>query len=401
MSEWPARGRAYALVVAGGLGYACLTFAWFSLPAYLPTVIAEVGLSATEAGLLAGAVPLTYVPLALFSGLAVDRVGPARSLGAGLAVVGLAQVARSVASGFPALLAATLLLGVGATAITFCLPKLVAVLFPPAATGLPSSLYLVGSSAGTAAAFGLGRPVLGPWLGGWRALFVWSGAVTVAVAALWLVAVRVADVTGVETPGDAAFTPGSVVADVRAVVTDRDLALVVAVGVAYLSVVHGLQGWLPTVLAARGLTPARAGQTTTLLVGANVVGVLAVPGLADRFDARRVAVAACGAVACAGVLGILAGGATALAAAGIVAAGLGAGGLSPLIRAIPPDLEGIGPDRTGAAVSLVFAVGEAGGFLGPLLVGVLHDATGSYAPGLAVLAGAALAAVLAGLAMGR
>jgi cyanate permease len=402
--------RAYALVVAGAFSYTALTFTWFSLPAYLTTLIADLGLSGTEAGLLAGAVPATYVPLALFSGLVVDRVGPARGLAAGLVVFGTAQVGRSVATGFPAMLALTLLLGVGATAITFGLPKLVSVLFPPVRTGFPSSVYLVGASAGTASAYALGRPVFGPALGGWRPLFLWSGVLAIGYAAVWLTTARVLGLRASEStnagPDGSATDSGaqtsrvpSVREDLVAVLTHRELRLVVAVGVAYLLITHGLQGWLPTVLEARGLDPDAAGQTTTLLVVANVVGVLTVPGLADRFDARRLAVMVSGAVAAAGVTGIVVGGAGPVAAAGIVAAGYGVGGLSPLVRAIPPDLDGLGSRLTGTAVGLVFAVGEVGGFLGPVLIGSLRDATGTYAAGLAVLAAGGAVAVLAGAAM--
>jgi len=400
--------RAYALVVAGACSYTALTFVWFSLPAYLTTMIADLDLSGTEAGLLAGAVPATYIPLALFSGLAVDRVGPRRGLAVGLLLFGSAQVGRSVAGAFPSMLALTLLLGTGATLITFGLPKLVSVLFPPARTGLPSSVYLVGSSSGTAAAFALGRPVFGPALGGWRPLFLWSGVAALAYAGVWL---AVSWALGLRATGsrpnahdgsgdseDGSAMP-SVRADLVAVLTHRELRLVVAVGVAYLLIVHGMQGWLPTVLESRGLDPDRAGQTTTLLVGANVVGVLTVPGLADRFDARRIAVIASGAIAATGVAGVIVGSAGPLAALGIVAAGYGVGGLSPLVRAIPPDLDGLGSRLTGTAVGLVFAVGEVGGFLGPVAIGSLYDLTGTYATGLAVLAAGGVVAVLAGGAM--
>jgi cyanate permease len=394
--------RRYGLVVAGALCYTSLTFVWFSLPAYLATIIAEVGLSGTEAGLLAGAVPLTYIPIALFSGLAVDRIGPARSLAVGLVVTGIAQVVRSVAGGFPTLLAATLLLGVGATAITFGLPKLVSVLFPPDETGLPSSVYMVGAAVGTASAFGLGRPVVGPLLGGWRPLFFWSGVAALGYAVVWLAVVRIVPIGGEDgtANGDRERASTSVRTDLRRVLSHRDLRLMVVLGIVYLALVHGLQGWLPTMLEARGLSADRAGQTTTLLVGAKVVGVLAIPTLADRIDARRGAVIGCGGLAAVGVAGVIAGGATAVAALGIVIAGLGVGGLSPLIRAIPPNLDGIGPELTGVAVGLVFAVGEIGGFLGPVLVGTLHDLTGSYVPGFGVLVGGGVVAVVVGAALG-
>ncbi|QSX00269.1 CynX/NimT family MFS transporter [Haloterrigena alkaliphila] len=390
--------REYALVALGALSYTCLMFVWFSLPAYLPVIIDEVGLSGTQAGVLAGAVPLTYIPLALFSGIAVDRIGPGRSLAAGVLIYGVAQIARSAAPGFPSLLATTLLLGVGATAITFGLPKLVGVLFPPEKTGRPSSIYLVGASAGSALVFGVGRPVIGPWLGGWRPLFFWSGVVAVAYGLAWLVVAQRARIDD-RMADDDGFSLESVVADLRLVLSHRELQLVVVIGTMYLLLNHGLQGWLPTLLESRGLPTGTAGRATSLLIAAYVGGVLAVPELADRFGARRSALMGCGTVAFVGILGVIAGDTGPLLVAGIVVTGLGVGGVSPLVRAIPPDLEGIGARLTGTAVGFIFAVGEIGGFVGPVLVGALRDATGSFVPGLAVLAGGALVVVAAGAAL--
>ncbi len=398
MSAQSAPWRVYGLLVAGTLVYTSLTFSWFSLPAYLPTIIADVGLSGTQAGILAGAVPLTYIPLALFSGLAVDRIGPGRSLFVALVCIGAAQLARSVAPGFLGLLGTTIALGVGATLVTFALPKLVSVLFPPDATGAPSSVYLVGASAGTAAAFSIGRPLIGPAVGGWRNLFFWTGVVVLCYAVVWLLVVVLSRL-GSQQSEAAEEIP--MVDDLKTVLVHPQLRLVVVLGVTYLLIIHGLQGWLPTILESRGLSASRAGQTTTLLVGANVVGVLTIPGLADRFGARRGAIVAASAVAGLGVLGIIGGGATELAVAGIVGAGLGVGGLSPMVRAIPPALDGIGPRLTGTAVGLVFAIGEIGGFAGPFLIGFLRDSTGSFVPGLAVLAVSGLAAVLAGARLER
>ena len=395
------RRRAYTLVFVGTASYTLLMFIWFSLPAYLTTIIDDVGLSGTEAGLLVGAVPLTYIPLALFSGLAVDRIGPGRSLALGVAVYGIAQVGRSVASGFPALFALTILLGVGATAITFGLPKLVSVLFPPAETGLPSSIYLVGASLGSALVFSVGRPMLGPRLGGWRPLFFWSGVVALGYAVVWATVAWRAAIDASMTDTDAAFSLASVRTDLDLVVSNRQLQLVVVVGTMYLLLNHGLQGWLPTLLESRGLGATRAGQTTTLFVAALAVGVFVVPALADRLAVRRGAVAVCGGFIALGVAGVVVGGLGAVLVGGVVVAGIGAGGLSPLIRAIPTELEGIGAERTGAAVGFIFAVGEIGGFLGPVLIGTTRDLTESFVPGFAMLAVGGLVVALAGVKLRR
>lgn len=130
--------------------------------------------------------PAAYALLALVSGLVVDRVGAGRALGGGLVVLGAAHALRGLAPGFLALLGATLVLGVGGTAITFGLPKLVADPFPAERTRTASSIYLVGASLGTAAAFALGRPYLEPLFGGWHPVFVWSGVLVAGLGLGWV-----------------------------------------------------------------------------------------------------------------------------------------------------------------------------------------------------------------------
>jgi len=326
--------RAYSLTLLAGLTYTSLTFCWFTLPASLPAIQQELSLTGTQAGLVAGAVPLAYIPLALVS-----------------------------------------------------------TLFPPDETGPASSLYLLCASAGTAGAFSLGAPVLAPALGGWRPLFLASGVVAFAYALAWAVVTWVA-VPAVET--DSEFRLVSLTDDLRAILANRSLRLVVVLGVVYLSVLHGLQGWLPTLLEARGMADGPASQTATLLVGANAVGILTIPTLADRYDAREGAVICCGGAVTVGVAAIAVTDVGFTLLAGIVCAGLGVGGLSPLVRAIPPELDGVGPRLTGVAVGFVFAGGEIGGFGGPFAIGTLHDLTGSYAAGLGLLCLGGVAAVVAG-----
>ena len=403
MTRRPTRIENATLLSVGGIGYGALLFVWFSLPAYLSAITDALGLSGTQAGVLAGTIPLTYIPLGLLSGLVVDRVGARTSIGLGIALAGLGQFGRAGAGGFPSMFALTLLMGVGATGITFGLPKLAAELYPPAFVGRAASVYLLASYAGSATVFAAGRSVLGPALGGWRPLFAASGTVMLALAVGWAFLAWGVP-AGRHDPGDAdesgGFALASLRSDVRAVFAHRDLRLLVLLGTAYLFVIHGLQGWLVTLFEARGITPGLAGGVTAVLVGGQIAGVLAAPALADRFGATREALVGCGAIACVGVLGLFFTPALALLLVlPVVSVGVGVGGLSPLIRAIPVEIEGIGPALTGTAVGLVFAVGEVGGFLGPVVVGALRDATGSFAPGLALCAAAALVTVGAGASM--
>jgi NNP family nitrate/nitrite transporter-like MFS transporter len=54
-------------------------------------------------------------------------------------------------------------------------------------------------------------------------------------------------------------------------------------------------------------------------------------------------------------------------------------------------------DRVGAVTGFVGAAGGLGGFVPPLLMGTIHDATGSYAGGLIALTAVAATVALASL----
>jgi cyanate permease len=392
----------YALLVLGSAGYFLFTFSWFSLAAYLVPVVEELGLSGVEAGLVTGAVQLSYIPLSLISGLAIDRLGSRRSLGTGLLIIGIAHVMRGLSTGFAALLSATLLLGVGGTAVTFGLPKLVSELFPADRSGTMSSVYMVGATLGSATVFATARPLVGPLLGGWRPFFRYTGVAVVAFAVLWLVVSRYlwGRVDRIEGSDDQTFSLDSIRSDLRSVFTHYGLLLLVVVGTMRLFINHGLSNWLPAILEARGLTPALAGTLTSLFVLVRIAGIVGVPALSDRFGTRRLPIVGCGLAGTLGLLGLIAAGDVLTLTVSLVLVGTFViGGVAPLVRAIPIEMDGIGPHLTAVANGLIFTVGEVGGFMGPFLTGLLRDLTGSFSPPLAVLAAASLATAIAGYAM--
>jgi cyanate permease len=348
---------------------------------------------------LVGAVPLAYVPLSVLTGLVLDRIGARSGIAIAVALFGVAQLLRSFTVGFPDMLATTLLLAIGATGITFGLPKLVAGVFPARLLGTMSTVYILGSYAGIATAYSVGRGVLGPLLGGWRPTFRALALAALAFLAVWLpVAWSHARRHG--TPYAAGrpsgFSLQSLRADVTRVFTHRAMRLLVVVGTVYLLLQHGIQGWLPAILESRGITAAVAATIASLFVAAQALGTIVVPPASDRLGRRRAAVVACGVAAVAGVGLLAAAGSAVVAVVAVLVVGGGLGGVSPLLRAIPTEIDDVGPELTATAVSLVFAVGELGGFLGPFLVGSLRDATGSFVPGLVALALGATAMVAAG-----
>ena len=392
--------ESYALLALGSVGYFLFTFSWFSLAAYLVPVIEELGLSGAEAGLVTGAVQLSYIPLSLLSGLTIDRLGSRRSLGVGLFVIGLSHVVRGLSADFVTLLLSTLVLGVGGTAVTFGLPKLVSELFPPDRSGTMSSVYIVGATLGSATVFALARPLVGPLLGGWRPFFLYTGVTVVAFALFWS-AVSWYLWSRIDRPperdSDQTFSLESIRSDLVSVFTHYGLLLLVIVGTMRLFVTHGLSNWLPAILEARGMAPALAGTLTSGFILVRILGIVGVPALSDRFATRRLPIITCGIAGALGLVGlVVADGLVTLAVSLVLIGTFLIGGLAPLVRAIPTEMDGIGPHLTAVANGLIFTVGEVGGFMGPFLMGALNDFTGSFALPLGLLATASLTTAIAG-----
>jgi ACS family tartrate transporter-like MFS transporter len=81
------------------------------------------------------------------------------------------------------------------------------------------------------------------------------------------------------------------------------------------------------------------------------------------------------------------------AMAAIIGAGIGIGATQAVFWAVPASL-GIGEGRVSvAAIAVISMFGTAGGIIGPVMIGVVRQATGSFAISLAALA---LLLVLAG-----
>ena len=403
MAEDRVSNGSYILLVLASSGYFLYTFSWFSLAAYLVPIIEDLGLSGTEAGIVTGAVQLSYIPLALLSGLAIDRLGSRTSLGVGLLIIGIAHVFRGLSTGFVSIVVPTLLLGVGGTAVTFGLPKLVSELFPAERAGTMSSVYTIGSTLGSATVFAIAQPLIDPLLADWRQFFVYTGGLVIGFAVLWFVVSwslwgRVTQFA--EEHDEQTFTLASIGSDLRAILTHHGLLLLVVVGTMQLFINHGLSNWLPTILQTRGMTPTMAGTLTSGFVLIRILGIVSIPALSDRFSTRRLPIIACGLAGTVGLLGLTVGTSLWTLAASLSLVGVFViGGLSPLIRAIPIEMKGIGPGLTAVATGWIFTVGEVGGFLGPFSIGVVYDYTGRFEPALGLLALASLVTAVVGYVM--
>lgn len=366
----------WAIYFSFGVGVA-------SLVPLVSILRAELGLNYTEMGILLGGWQLVFMLSAAPAGWAIDRFGPRRVLVGAAFIVAIALTLRAFADGFVMLLLTVGFFGLGGPVTAVGLAKLIADWFTGASRGLASGIYITGASAGIAIVLALTHPVILPLTGGWREAHLLYGATGFAIAIAWLV-------LGRDSPQNvedrqqwrATKSRGSY----WQVIAQPAVWFVIIVGFTGFLANHGVRNWLPGILENAGVSPTGAGLLGALPAVTGMIGSIIVLRLATRrANARIPAIVLLLVVSGLSVLAIMLTEGWLLVAA-IAVEGFCAAAFAPLMLNTLMEMPSVGARNTGAAAGLYFSVGELGGTLGPVLMGVAADLTGSFMAGMIMVA---------------
>ena len=160
-------------------------------------------------------------------------------------------------------------------------------------------------------------------------------------------------------------------------------------------VTYGVFLWLPRILReASGYRGASLSAITSIPFVVALVGMVLIGRHSDRTRERKWHVAACALTGATGLLlAAAAGNNVTLIVMSFALSQLGQRSVQGVFWAIPPIF--LGGTAAAAGIALINSVGNLGGFVGPTAMGWLRGMSGSYAPGLLVLAALILEAVLA------
>jgi len=344
--------------------------------------LGDLGASAATQGVLTSLPVLCFAAVGATAMAVTRRVGVDRGLIAALVVLAAGLVAR-VAGGTPALIAGTAVACAGIALANVLVPAIVKEHFPHRIglmTGAYTAVLSLGSAVGAAATVPLAHAA-----DSWRAgLGVWALAAVAAVLA-WTPYARHRDPERAHVRGTSLWRDPTA------------WAVTVLFGTQSLYA-YVMMSWLPSVYADAGFSDESAGLLLALSVTVGVPASFLAPGLAVRLRRQGHLVLALTLLTAAGWTGL------ALAPAGAAwlwAALLGTGGaVFPVVLA----LFALRTASTADTASLSTMAQSAGYLLaaaGPFLVGVLHDASGSWVLPCTLLVGLGLVQAAAGYAAGR
>lgn len=377
---WAGRTTAVLAVV---LLAANLRTAVTAMSAILSDVTAEIPLDPVLLGVLGGLPPVAFA----VSGIVAPRV--ARALGLEVTMI-LAVVAMIVGPLVRAVSPSALVLALGAL-IAFSGMGFANILLPPAIkTYFPDRIAALTATYATIMAVSISvPPLVAPSLAdaaGWRiALGGWS---VLALAALvpWVVlGLRARRRTRADLAAGVVAPPRAEVVG-RLIHSRRAVAIAIAFGITGMGT-YAFFAWLPEIL--RSVAGFSAGTAGALLSLYGIVGLplaLVIPGLASRLRNTGALIVAAVVFFVLGYAGLLV--APAWAVLWIVLASLGS-----LTFPLSLALIGLRTRTADSAVALsgfVQTIGYSAGAVGPIVLAVLHAATGGWTVPLLFLAVTAL-----------
>jgi len=357
-----------------------------AVPPVLDTIQADLGLSATGAGLLT-ALPVVCMGLFAPVGAALARrVGREAAVACALALVAAGTLVRGLGGSALILYGGTLVAGIGIALGGALLPGVVKAWFP-ARAGTVTGLYTAGLVTGAMVAAAATVPLMHALGVGWPAgIAAWGLLAAVALAAWLPVTRRPRAGAGPATPGGARLPWGSGVAwRVTLYMGSQSLLY-------YASLT-----WLSPLFVAAGWTAGRAGLLLGLFSFTQIFSALAAPALADRTGDHRPWIAAC--VGLATVM-LAAFALVPTAAPWLWAAllGLGVGGMFALALTLLVKLAS-SPAASARLSGMALLVGYLLAATGPVLAGALYDAVGNYRVPFLVLAAIGLATLVLGVSV--
>ncbi|SDH14767.1 MFS transporter [Janthinobacterium sp. YR213] len=335
----------------------------------LDSIQASTGISNADAGLLT-TVPVFAMGVCALAGAQLQRrLGVARGIGLGIAIIAAACGLRWPLHGSGGLIATAALGGLGIALVQALLPAFIKRHFPERA-GQLMGFYTTGIMGGAAIAAASASPLAQSW--GWNALLALWALPAVAAALLW----RRASAARVDVSGGAgASLPVS---------SGRAWLLMVFFGIgtgAYTLVL----AWLPPFYTELGWSAADSGLLLGGLTLVEVLAGLVISSIIHRFPDRRILLLAVLLSVLAGLACLIVAPAQ-LALPAVILLGCGIGSLFPLSLIVSMDHV---RDPAGAGALLGFVQG--GGYIiassMPFIAGLIRQHSSSLAQAWMVMAG--------------
>ena len=364
------------LLILGGLTNAVVVaIPSMGLSVLLPEITREMNLSLVQAGLLWGISALPVIISSLLAGTLCDRFGPKRIITVSCLLVGLACALRGFSTTFPSLTFMVFLFGFFAPLISISNMKTAGIWFSIRELGFANGILSLGMAVGFLIGSMVSASILSPWLGGWRNVFFFYGAIAVLFLVPWYLTRSLPGgmkSANVSTPSHSFFKSLSQIGRLRNM-------WLLGLGIMGISgSIQGLLGYLPLYLRGLGWSEAGTGGVLASFHTASMICVLPISLWSDRLGSRKKMLIGAALLTALGIgfLSVVKGGAIWGA---VVVAGLVRDGFMAIFLTMIFEVKGVGLEYSGTAIGFTMIFMGIGNLVAPPLGNAL-DALAAGAP---------------------
>jgi MFS family permease len=352
----------YILILAALTNTVVVAIPSMSMSVLFQEISRELNLSLVQVGLIWGIGSLPAMFIGLLGGAIGDRFGPKRILGIACLLVGLAGGLRGLSKDFGSLIASVVLLGLLMPVVGMNVFKTCGIWFPRQQLGLANGFLSMGMALGFLVSSMISATLISPWLGGWRNVLFFYGAIAMLFSIPWYFT-RSAPATLQITNDTGTVSLRQAIAHVRKL---RDVWLL---GLSILGVsgcVQAVLGYLPLYLRGLGWPEVSADGALASFHTISMIFVIPIALWSDRLGVRKKVLLGAGLMIMVGV-GLLSvvSGAMIWVAVGI--AGLVRDGFMAIFMTMIVETDGVGPVYAGTAIGFVMTFAFLGNLLAPPL----------------------------------
>jgi MFS transporter, ACS family, D-galactonate transporter len=354
--------RWYMLALATLTGTFVVAITASCMPVLFKEISDDLGLNLIQIGTVWGMVTLAGVFFNIPSGVISDRFKTRNVLTILCLLVGITGALRGLSHNFLTLTITVFLNGIARTSVPVTLTRAVGIWFKGPKLGMAMGIFTVGIGFGFLLGPLISATFLSPWLGGWRNVMYFYGAISVVISILWFV-------IGRELPRNKAISyPGdiSIKQSVARVIKLKPVWLLALILLFRNGEIMSIVGYLPLYLREKLWTPATADVTLSVFYAASTLFAIPLTILSDRLGLRKTVLLP------ALLLSILSTALIPVVPDNLiwVLMVLGGGfvdGFMALVITMLMESEGVGMENAGIAVGIVFTMGLVGAVAAPPL----------------------------------
>lgn len=373
----------YVLILAALTHTFTVAMPVMCLPVLFKEISEDLDLSLVRIGLIWGIGAMPSIVTSLAGGAIGDRFGTRRILSIVCLLAGIAGALRGISKNFITLGATVFLFGMLTPVVPMNVHKTCGTWFSKQQLGLANGVVSMGMALGFMTTSMVSATVLSPWLGGWRNVLFFYGAISIVVSILWHFTPPAPDDVERSVGGT---NPRSLRQTVFHVVRVRNVWLLGFALLGIGSCIQGMLGYLPLYLRGIGWPETGADGALATFHGMSMICVIPLALWSDKLGSRKRVLMAATLLIITGIglLSIVDGKIVWVA---VIMAGLVRDGFMAIFMTMIIETKGVKAAYAGTAIGLVISLLGLGNLISP----PLGNSLAAMAPGLPFIFWATLA----------